>query len=101
MIRGTQFSPVPESLKTQVYQIAEDTHLCNRAATNKREADKKRKQRIVSNEGCNAKSIAIDYFLRCRILARIRRFLRPNLRRPLPVFLVPTRMNPCFDDVSD
>jgi hypothetical protein len=29
------------------------------------------------------------YFLRWRILARMRRFLRPSLRRPLPVFLVP------------
>ena len=29
------------------------------------------------------------YFLRWRILARMRRFLRPLLRRPLPVFLVP------------
>lgn len=31
-----------------------------------------------------------DYFLRCRIFARMRRFLRPSLRRPLPDFLVPT-----------
>jgi hypothetical protein len=30
------------------------------------------------------------YFLRCRILARIRRFLRPCLRRPFPDFFVPT-----------
>ena len=30
------------------------------------------------------------YFLRWRIFDRMRRFLRPNLRRPLPVFLVPT-----------
>jgi hypothetical protein len=30
------------------------------------------------------------YRLRWRILARMRRFLRPILRRPLPVFLVPT-----------
>ena len=29
------------------------------------------------------------YFLRWRIFARIRRFLRPSLRRPLPVRLVP------------
>ena len=29
------------------------------------------------------------YFLRWRILARIRRFLRPILRRPLPDFFVP------------
>ena len=28
-------------------------------------------------------------YLRCRILARIRRFLRPIFRRPLPVFFVP------------
>lgn len=33
------------------------------------------------------------YFLRWRILARIRRFLRPTLRRPLPVFFVPTRIS--------
>ena len=31
------------------------------------------------------------YFLRWRILERMRRFLRPSLRRPLPVFFVPTR----------
>ena len=30
------------------------------------------------------------YFLRCRIFDRMRRFLRPTLRRPLPDFLVPT-----------
>ena len=30
-----------------------------------------------------------DYFLRWRILARFRRFLRPILRRPLPDFFVP------------
>jgi len=32
-----------------------------------------------------------DYFLRWRILERMRRFLRPSFRRPLPVFFVPTR----------
>jgi hypothetical protein len=31
------------------------------------------------------------YFLRWRILARMRRFFRPILRLPLPVFLVPTQ----------
>lgn len=31
-----------------------------------------------------------DYFLRWRILARMRLFLRPTLRRPLPVFFTPT-----------
>jgi len=31
----------------------------------------------------------LAYFLRWRILARIRRFLRPTFRRPLPVFFVP------------
>jgi hypothetical protein len=30
------------------------------------------------------------YFLRWRIRARMRRFLRPILRRPFPVFFVPT-----------
>jgi hypothetical protein len=30
-----------------------------------------------------------DYFLRWRILARMRRFLRPSFRRPLPDFLTP------------
>ncbi|TVP95981.1 MAG: hypothetical protein EA381_17920 [Planctomycetaceae bacterium] len=30
------------------------------------------------------------YFLRWRIRARIRRFFLPTLRRPLPVFFVPT-----------
>ena len=30
------------------------------------------------------------YFLRCLILARMRRFLRPTFRRPLPVRFVPT-----------
>lgn len=32
---------------------------------------------------------AMSAYLRCRIFARIRRFLRPIFRRPLPVFLVP------------
>jgi len=32
-----------------------------------------------------------NYFLRWRIFARIRLFLRPSFRRPLPVFFVPTR----------
>lgn len=36
-------------------------------------------------------SININYYLRCRIFDRILRFLRPSLRRPLPVFLTPTR----------
>lgn len=36
-----------------------------------------------------------DYFLRCRILERIRRFLRPILRRPFPVFFVPTIFSAC------
>ena len=31
-----------------------------------------------------------DYFLRWRILLRMRRFFRPTFRRPLPVFFVPT-----------
>ena len=30
-------------------------------------------------------------YLRCRILDRMRRFLRPILRRPFPVFLLPTQ----------
>ena len=34
------------------------------------------------------------YFLRCRIRERIRRFLRPTLRRPRPVFLTPTSKPP-------
>jgi hypothetical protein len=34
---------------------------------------------------------AVAYFLRWRMRARIRRFLRPILRRPLPVFLTPTK----------
>ena len=33
------------------------------------------------------------YFLRWRILDRIRRFLRPIFRRPLPVFLDPTQFS--------
>jgi len=37
----------------------------------------------------NLQSSALAYFLRWRILARIRRFLRPTFRRPLPVFFVP------------
>ena len=32
---------------------------------------------------------AEDYFLRWRIFARMRRFLRPSFRRPFPDFLVP------------
>jgi hypothetical protein len=34
--------------------------------------------------------IVENYFLRWRIFERIRRFFRPNFRRPLPVFFVPT-----------
>ena len=34
------------------------------------------------------------YFLRWRIFARMRRFFLPILRRPLPVFFVPTRNTP-------
>jgi hypothetical protein len=30
-----------------------------------------------------------DYFLRWRILARMRRFLRPSFRRPFPDFFTP------------
>ena len=33
----------------------------------------------------------LNYFLRWRMRARIRRFLRPIFRRPLPVFLTPTK----------
>lgn len=38
------------------------------------------------------------YFLRWRIRERMRRFLRPSFRRPLPVFLTPTNSSPtsCF-----
>jgi hypothetical protein len=36
-----------------------------------------------------------DYFLRWRILARMRRFLRPSFRRPFPDFLTPK----AFSDV--
>jgi hypothetical protein len=36
-----------------------------------------------------------DYFLRWRIRARIRRFLRPSFRRPRPVFFVPKTHAPC------
>ena len=35
-----------------------------------------------------------DYFLRWRILARIRLFLRPSFRRPLALFLTPTKKPP-------
>jgi hypothetical protein len=34
------------------------------------------------------------YFLRCRIRARIRRFLRPIFLRPRPVFFTPTKSTP-------
>ena len=36
-----------------------------------------------------------DVYLRCRILARLRRFLLPCLRRPLPVLFVPTIGGSC------
>ena len=43
----------------------------------------------------NCAAVAKDrYFLRCRILARMRRFFRPNLRRPFPVFFVPKFSTP-------
>lgn len=35
-------------------------------------------------------------YLRCRILDRMRRFLRPILRRPFPVFLLPTQCSVRF-----
>ena len=38
----------------------------------------------------SAVKTAVNYFLRWRIRARIRRFFRPTLRRPLPDFFVPT-----------
>lgn len=37
------------------------------------------------------------YFLRWRIRARIRRFLRPIFLLPLPVFFTPTRFSPAYD----
>jgi hypothetical protein len=43
-----------------------------------------------SSEKCPGFNPAADhYFLRCRILARMRRFLLPIFRRPLPVLFVP------------
>ncbi len=36
------------------------------------------------------------YFLRWRILARMRRFLRPCLRRPLPDFFVPNSFSSLY-----
>ena len=38
-----------------------------------------------------SRSVRMETYLRCRIRDRIRRFLRPSFRRPLPVFLTPTR----------
>jgi hypothetical protein len=52
-------------------------------------------QRVGSNQQATSRALGAgaenesDYFLRCRILARFRRFLRPILRRPLPDFFVP------------
>ncbi len=37
-----------------------------------------------------------DYFLRWRIFARMRRFLRPCFRRPFPDFLVPKASSVCI-----
>ena len=36
-----------------------------------------------------------DYFLRWRIFARMRRFLRPSFRRPLPDLFVPKAISVC------
>jgi hypothetical protein len=36
-----------------------------------------------------------DYFLRWRIFARIRRFLRPCFRRPFPDLFVPKAISKC------
>src|ERR1700720_1738129 len=44
----------------------------------------------IYREGVGKRSSSTDY-LRWRIFERMRRFLRPSLRRPLPVFLVPTQ----------
>ena len=46
-------------------------------------------RRSAAASGDAGRDTEADYFLRWRILARIRRFLRPTLRRPLPVFLEP------------
>jgi len=67
-----------------------------RSNTRSCQHEKKESSKPIEALGCSDEAVTIDYFLRCRILARIRRFLRPNLRRPLPVFLVPTRLDPCF-----
>jgi len=45
---------------------------------------------IGSFTGRHSRNCSRTYFLRCRIRARIRRFLRPILRRPRPVFFTPT-----------
>jgi hypothetical protein len=45
-----------------------------------------RDQKRVAAKRCDPEK---DYFLRWRIFARMRRFLRPSFRRPLPDFLVP------------
>jgi len=55
--------------------------------------------RIVKSKGCvrvresRLNLATSDYFL-CRILARMRRFLRPIFRRPLPLFFVPIQRKP-------
>jgi hypothetical protein len=36
-----------------------------------------------------------DYFLRWRIFARMRRFLRPSFRRPFPDLFVPKAISVC------
>ena len=41
-----------------------------------------------------------DYFLRCRILDRILRFLRPTLRRPLPLRRLPIESAPFHEKPS-
>jgi hypothetical protein len=39
-----------------------------------------------------------DYFLRWRIFDRMRRFLRPSFRRPLPDFLTPKAVSVCTNN---
>jgi hypothetical protein len=42
-----------------------------------------------------------DYFLRWRILARMRRFLRPSFRRPFPDFLTPKASSGSIENAND
>src|SRR6478672_11237067 len=72
--------------------VVNKTHLSVSSAQHKRSWKRERETRDLSRREVG---LSKDYFLRWRILARMRRFLRPCFRRPFPDFLVPKASSVC------